>query len=81
MKYDWYDPNIKVKGSEITASKNFGPADLRYNTIGAGYIYYINDNLKLVLYYDHPVNESSGIEGYTSDLRDDTYTIRIQFRF
>jgi hypothetical protein len=81
VKYDWYDPNVKVKGREITASKNFGPADLRYNTIGAGYIFYMNDNLKFVLYYDHPMNEKSGIEGYTRDISDDTYTIRIQFRF
>jgi len=81
VKYDWYDPNIKAKGQEITYSKNFGPADVRYDTFGAGYIFYMNDNLKFVLYYDHPVNEKSGINGYTKDLPDDTYTIRIQFRF
>jgi hypothetical protein len=81
LKYDWYDPNIKIQGSEITASKNFGPSDLRYDTFGAGYIFYLNDNLKLVLYYDHPVNEKSGIQGLTGDLADDTYTFRVQFRF
>ena len=81
VKYDWYDPNTKVKGKEITASKNFGPADIRYNTIGAGYIFYMNDNLKFVFYYDHPINEKSAINGYSKDLRDDTYTLRMQFRF
>jgi hypothetical protein len=81
VKYDWYDPNIKVKGREITYSKNFAAADVRYDTFGAGYVFYMNDNLKFVLYYDHPVNEESEIKGYTKDLRDDTYTIRVQYRF
>jgi hypothetical protein len=81
LKYDWYDPNIKIKGSEITASANFGPSDVRYDTFGAGYIFYLNDNLKFVLYYDHPLNEKSGIKGLTADQTDDTYTFRVQFRF
>jgi|WetSurSiteA1Bulk_404760.scaffolds.fasta_scaffold00423_9 hypothetical protein len=81
VKFDWYDPNKNVKGHEITESKNFGAADVRYDTFGAGYIFYMNDNLKFVLYYDHPVNEESGIKGYTKDLPDDTYTLRVQFRF
>jgi hypothetical protein len=81
VKFDWYDPNTIVKGKEITASKNFGTADVRYDTFGAGYIFYMNDNLKFVLYYDHPVNEESGIEGFTKDLYDDTFTLRVQFRF
>ena len=81
LKYDWYDPNIKVKGSELNSTGYFGPADLRYNTYGAGYCYYMNENIKFVFYYDHPVNESSVAKGYTRDIPDDTYTIRIQYRF
>ena len=81
IKYDWYDPNTKVKGRELTASNSFGPADVRFNTFGAGYIYYMNENLKFVLYYDHPLNEKTSIKGLTNDLSDDTYTIRVQYRF
>ena len=81
VKYDWYDPNNKVTGYELTATNNFGIADLRYDTFGTGYIFYMNENLKFVLYYDHPVNEKSSITGYSKDLHDDTYTIRVQFRF
>ena len=81
VKFDWYDPNTMVRGQEIEASKNFGTADVRYDTFGAGYIFYMNDNVKFVLYYEHPVNEKSGINGFTKDLNDDTYTIRLQFRF
>lgn len=81
IKYDWYDPNIKVKGRDLTTANNFGPADVRYNTFGTGYIYYMNENIKFVLYYDHPLNEKTSLKGLTNDLSDDTYTIRIQFRF
>jgi len=81
VKYDWYDPNKKVKGSDLKPVNNFGAADLRYDTFGTGYIFYLNENLKFVLYYDHPVNEGSGIKGFSRDIKDDTYTLRIQFRF
>jgi len=81
IKYDWYDPNIRVKGRELTAANSFGPADVRYNTFGAGYIYYMNENLKFVFYYDHPLNEKTSIKGLTNDLSDDTFTIRAQYRF
>ncbi|MGQ9621490.1 MAG: hypothetical protein ACUVTX_10990 [Bacteroidales bacterium] len=81
FKYDWYDPNNKANSSELNSSGNFGPADVRFDTWGTGYIYYMNDNLKLVIYYEHPVNEKTGISGYSEDLRDDTFTIRLQFRF
>jgi hypothetical protein len=81
VKYDWYDPNSRVSGPELTQINNFGPADLRYDTFGTGYIFYLNDNLKFVFYYDHPVNEESGIAGFSKDLNDNTYTIRAQFRF
>ncbi len=81
LKYDWYDANSKVDGNELFTADFFGPADLRYDTFGAGYVYYMNDNLKFVLYYDHPVNEKSALTGYSSDLKDDTFTIRAQFRF
>jgi hypothetical protein len=81
LKYDWYDPNTLISGKDITAANNYGNADIRYNTFGAGYIFYANDNLKIVLYYDHPVNEKTAITNYTTDLADNTYTVRVQFRF
>jgi hypothetical protein len=81
VKYDWYDPNVRIKTSDITDLRKFSPAEIRYKTFGTGYIFYIYENLKLVLYYDHPINESTGLQGYSSDLRDDTYTFRMQFRF
>ncbi|MCU0408576.1 MAG: hypothetical protein MUD02_06470 [Bacteroidales bacterium] len=81
LKYDWYDPNTKVDGSNINAANNFGAADLRYDTYGIGYVFYANDNLKFSLFYEHPVNEGSSIDDYAFDLPDDTYTLRLQYRF
>jgi hypothetical protein len=82
IKYDWYDPNTKVGGSDIgKAGTNFTAADIRYHTLGAGYLYHFNENTKLVLWYDHVKNESTNLPGYTRDLEDDVFTCRLQFRF
>ncbi len=81
LKYDFYDPNNKIISEDIQTSSGFSPADIRYDTWGAGYIYYLNNYVKLILYYDHPVNEKTLIPGYLKDLKDDTFTARLQFRF
>jgi hypothetical protein len=82
VKYDWYDPNTDVSGRQIgKLGSNMTPADIKYSTLGVGYIYYINDNLKLVLWYDIIKNESTALPGYTNDLDDNIFTCRMQFRF
>ncbi|MEZ0611001.1 porin [Fibrella sp. WM1] len=79
VKYDWYDPNKQVSGQQI--DNKFSWADLRYDTIGFGYLYYMNENLKIVFWYDVPINESSRLTGYTQDVPDNLLTIRTQYRF
>ena len=82
VKYDWYDPNTTVKGNEIgKAGSHTSPADVRYNTLGLGYVLHLNLNLKLVLYYDWVKNETTQLAGYTTDLDDNVVTARLQFRF
>lgn len=82
IKYDWYDPNNKVKGLEIgVPGTNFTSANIKYNTLGIGYLYYISENMKLVLYYARVWNERTSLTGYTTDLKDDVFTCRLQFRF
>jgi hypothetical protein len=81
LKLDWYDPNTDVKGEEIILDNNFGPADVKYTTIGGGYTYYINENLKMVLWYDNVKNEKTSLAGFTEDLKDNVFTFRLQFRF
>lgn len=81
VKYDWYDPNTDVKGAEITSAHGFGPADIKYQTLGAGYIYYINPYVKAVFWFEHVMNEHTALAGYTADVPDDMFTFRLQFRF
>ncbi len=82
IKYDWYDPNSKVKENEIgVPASNINEADIKYSTLGFGYNHHINDNLKLLLWYDKVVNEKTQLPGFTSDIKDNIFTGRLQFRF
>ena len=82
VKFDWYDPNKEVKGNEIGApGKNVNETNIKYSTLGFGYINYINPNVKLLLWYDIVKNEHSSLAGYTTDLKDNIFTCRLQFRF
>lgn len=82
IKYDWYDPNTRVKGIDIgKPGAKLNQADIRYNTLGMGYNYYINENLRLLLWYETVKNEITLLPGYTADLKDNVFTCRLQFRF
>lgn len=82
IKYDWYDPNTNVKGNEIgAAGSNFTAANIKYHTIGFGYVNYLTENVKVVLYYARVMNEKTQLTGFTSDVKDDVFTCRLQFRF
>ncbi len=82
IKFDFYDPNTRVKGMEIGApGSNFTAANIKYSTLGFGYLNYITENIKLVLYYARVWNEKTQLAGYTSDLKDNIFTCRLQFRF
>ena len=82
LKYDWYDPNTDLASRQIgLTGSNTGPADIKYSTLGFGYNFYCNENLKLVLWYDIVKNESTQLPGYTEDLKDNVFTFRLQFRF
>lgn len=82
VKYDWYDPNTAVKGEEINSHDvHMTEANIKYSTLGFGYLYYINEHLKLTLWYDMVKNESTGLEKFSSDVKDDVFTCRLQFRF
>lgn len=79
VKYDWYDPNTKLSGKQIT--NDYNDAEIKYNTLGLGYIRYVNENLKVVFYYEMPKNESTSKESSKTDIKDNTLTCRIQYRF
>ncbi|MEC5147305.1 porin [Chitinophaga sp. 212800010-3] len=81
VKYDWYDPNKKVSGKDIKPGSGLTPADISYKTLGVGYIYYSNEHLKFMFYYDWVTNEKTQLEGYKEDLKDNVFTCRMQYRF
>jgi phosphate-selective porin len=82
VKYDWYDPNTSVSEKEIgKAGSNLTPADIKYSTLGFGFIHYLNDNAKIMLWYDKVWNEKTDLPGYTTDIADNIFTCRIQFSF
>jgi hypothetical protein len=82
FKYDWYDPNSYVSGKEIgVPGSNLTAANIKYNTFGMGYVWYITENAKMVLYYARVMNEHTRLKGYESDVSDDVMTFRLQFRF
>jgi hypothetical protein len=82
FKYDWYDPNRNVKGNEIgIGDDGLTGADVRYNTLGVCYLYHFNQQLKMFFNYDMVQNESTSLEGFEDDLKDNVFTARLQFRF
>jgi hypothetical protein len=82
VKYDWYDPNIKVQKTDIgKTATNLTAADVKFSTLGIGYVYHINSQTKIILYHDFVKNESTQLAGYTTDFKDNILTCRLQFRF
>jgi hypothetical protein len=86
VKYDWYDPNTSVNGNNILVAAKTGKADVAYSTLGLGYMYRLNTNVRLMVYYDMVTNEkvakySSSLKGYTKDLADNLVTVRFQYKF
>ncbi len=85
VKYDWYDPNTKVSGDQIAASgSKLGTADLKYSTLGLGYNYKWDNNVKISFYYDMVTNETSKnltSKGYWRDIPDNVFTLRFQYKF
>lgn len=82
LKYDWYDPNIKVKKLQIgKPGTNLTPADIKFATTGIGYIYNFNKQTRLVLCYSLVSNEITALPGFTSQLSDNVFTCRLHFIF
>ena len=82
LKYEWYDPNTQITGADLTGTNSMTKAELKYDMIGFGYNYLFSDNVKFMVYYNRVNNElAKGLNGYTADLKDDVFTLRVQYRF
>jgi len=96
VKYDFYDPNTKLKGNEIGKSvvgavyKATNEADLKYSTLGVGMLFAVSSNVKITAYYDMVTNEKTANlkpdftksnSNYSKDLKDNVFTLRLQYKF
>ncbi|MEO8404504.1 MAG: porin, partial [Chitinophagaceae bacterium] len=82
VKYDWYDPNSQVAKKEIGKPGTLlNEGDIKYSTLGLGLSRIVTGTVKLILYYEIVTNESTILNGYTHDLKDNLLTCRLQFRF
>ena len=81
IRYDSFDPNSKLSGSEVTRTD-----DLKYHTWTFAWQYFYDENIKIVLGYTLPINEQSDIVAgdYATtqkDRKDSTFSIRLQAKF
>ncbi|HEY0261408.1 MAG TPA: hypothetical protein VGB95_00145 [Chitinophagales bacterium] len=83
IKYDWFDPNTQLKGTDLHVDGNTMPypiTDIKYSTIGFGYSFTPYNWFKFTVWYDHVMNEKTNVPGYLNDYKkDDVLTIRTQF--
>lgn len=82
VKYDWYDPNTEVKANDIgKPGTNLNATDIKYSTLGVGFLRQLNENLRFIIYYDWVVNEETSLPDYDKDLSDNILTLRFHYRF
>lgn len=81
VKYDWYDPNTDLSAAQIGVGSKTSKVDVAYSTIGLGYLYRMNNNVRIMAYYDIVSNEKTKLTGYKADLKDNLFTLRFQYKF
>lgn len=83
FRYDWYDPNTQVKGMQLSTANDTreGKADVKFHTFSMGYLFRPYEWFKLMLNYEIVKNETTGLKGFTGDVRDNVFTLRTQFSF
>jgi hypothetical protein len=81
LRYDSYDPN-----TDLTTDNIKSLADVQFNTLGEGWIYHWDENVKFMLYDEWVMNEkcknltSSGYN-FGGVLKNHILTFRIQYKF
>lgn len=80
-KFDSYDANRKLRKDEVGLNGS-GKADLAQRTVGSGLIWRAMSNLRFTAYYEWNRNEKSkNVKGYDSDVKDNLFTLRAQYKF
>jgi hypothetical protein len=97
VKYDVYDPNVNAEASDIgkaTTATGVGPTgvalsatDITISTLGLGWLYHWDENVRLMAYYDMVANEeintnaTGGLATWEKDFDDNVFTFRMQVKF
>jgi hypothetical protein len=81
VKYEWYDPNTKVSAKDLNGKNGMKEGEIKYTMIDVGYNLYLTTNVKFMIHYNMVSNEITKIKGYTHDLKDNIFTLRMQYRF
>lgn len=81
FRYDYYDPNTDIKGSDVTikkyaatgtyAKKASSKSDLATTTFGFAFHHYFDDNIRITLNYDIVQNEKVGQTAGVGNIRED----------
>lgn len=88
-KYDVFDPNTDISSKTIgTPGSVLDVADIKYTTLGLGWIYHWDTNIKFVAYYEMIQNDKvfttttiSALKPFVNDVKDNVFTFRIQYKF
>ncbi len=81
FKYEWLDPNTKISASDLNGKNGMKQGEIKYTMMGVGYNFYLDTNIKFMLFYNMVSNEVAQIKGFTYDLKDNIFTARLQYRF
>jgi len=88
VRYESFDPNTHLEGKDISGKKFASKEDMARTQIGGGVNYFLNESVRLSLYYDHPINEKvpalsskNLAKNFSKDVDDDVVTFRFQYKF
>ena len=78
FRYDYYDPNTKLSGNDLKTD-----GDVKYTNFGAGYMFNPSSNVRILAFYEWIANEKSASisERFQTDVKDNIFTVRLQYRF
>lgn len=88
-KYDVFEPNTDGSSKNIGAPGSYmNLGDIKYSTLGLGWIYHWDANIEFVAYYEMITNDkvnqnttSATFRPYKEDIKDNVFTLRIQYKF
>jgi opacity protein-like surface antigen len=80
FRFDYYDPNTKISGDNLKTD-----GDVKYTTVGAGYMFNPSSNVRIAALYEWITNETSNSatvhDKFQKDIKDNLFTLRLQYKF